>query len=461
MGEVIYNTLRFLPFKETTDWNIKQLSNKFDLISSYPFVRLGKSLRRVKKKMRVEDNKLYSRITIKTNNGGIVVRDTVYGKDIKTKEQYYISGGLLGVSKIDARNGAFGVVPEAANGAIITGNFWVYDIDATIADIKYLVLMFSSKRFVQIWQECSNGSGNRLYLQEDKFLRYKIPFPSLSEQTALVKKYEQTIVEADACEAKATKLEESIEEYLFDILAIEKEENISQTGSTLQCTKLSKLFKWGAEFNLNAIAPKDIFKSNKYKNIPITSYCEINPATVYPKDIDNISFLPMECVSDVYGEIIEAREGKTYSAKGYTRFQENDVLWAKITPCMQNGKCAIAHKLLNGYGYGSTEYHVFRAIAGKCMPEYIHALMRTPYLRKMAQTYFTGSAGQQRVGTDFLEVLTIPAIPISSSSTNDVTQERIANHITSIKSQIKALRQRAESLRSLAKKEFEAAVFGS
>lgn len=460
MEEIIYDVLDFLQFRETTDWNIKLLSNKSHVVSSYPLLKLGISLRRIKEKMRVEDNKLYSRITIKTNNGGIVVRDTIYGKEIKTKQQFYISSGQLGVSKIDARNGAFGIVPKDADGAIITGNFWVYDVDDTIADIKYLVLLFSSEKFVQIWKECSNGSGNRLYLQEKKFLRYKIPFPSLSEQTELVKKYEQTMREATACETKARVLEKNIEEYLLKTLGIEQDRGEVKRNKMLNITKLSKLFKWGVEFNLRAIPPKEIFQSHKYKNASLVSFCEINPTTKYPSNVDVVSFLPMECISDVYGEVIEKRKGHASQSKGYTKFQDSDLLWAKITPCMQNGKCAIATDLVNGFGYGSTEYHVFRVINGKCIPEYMHAMLRTSYLREVAQIYFTGSAGQQRVGLDFLEALTLPVLPISSSNKDEVTQTSICSHIRGIKAEIKTLRQKAESLRSLAKKQFEEAVFG-
>ena len=67
--------------------------------------------------MVVEDDKRYKRITIKTNCGGVFVRDEVLGKDIKTKKQYYVKAGQLAVSKIDARNGAFGIVPPEADGA--------------------------------------------------------------------------------------------------------------------------------------------------------------------------------------------------------------------------------------------------------------------------------------------------------------------------------------------------------
>ena len=100
------------------------------------------------------------------------------------------------MSKIDARNGAFGIVPPEADGAIITGNFWVYDVNPNVANIEYLILLLSSNVFVQAWQDCSNGSGNRLYLQEEKFLNYKIPMPEADVQKDLIRKYNTQLAEA-------------------------------------------------------------------------------------------------------------------------------------------------------------------------------------------------------------------------------------------------------------------------
>lgn len=193
--------------------------------------------------------------------------------------------------------------------------------------------------------------------------------------------------------------------------------------------------------------------------MPLEFYCEINPKTIYPDDIEDVSFIPMECVSDIYGEIIEHKNGKSTNSKGYTSFQENDVIWAKITPCMQNGKCAVATNLKNGYGYGSTEFHVFRATQN-AIPEYIHCFMRSKRVREVAMSYFTGSAGQQRIGTDFLEALTLPLLPLRSEDPNVTTQETVVKKVIEIRTQIKELHIKATNIREQAKKEFEEAVFG-
>ena len=81
-------------------------------------------------------------------------------------------------------------------------------------------------------------------------------------------------------------------------------------------------------------------------------------------------------------------------------------------------------------------------------------------LRQKAQIYFTGSAGQQRVGKEFLEGLTLPDIPISSKNRDEITQEKIIDHMAQLSEQIKELRLEAEKLRRAARHEFEEEVFG-
>lgn len=214
----------------------------------------------------------------------------------------------------------------------------------------------------------------------------------------------------------------------------------------------------GAKINSNPIKPQELFKSRQYDNLPLEYYCEINPKTVYPDNVEDISFIPMECISDIYGEIIECKIGKVVNSKGYTAFQEKDVIWAKITPCMQNGKCAVATRLRNGYAYGSTEFHVFRANKN-VLPEYIYCFLRTKKLREVATNYFTGSAGQQRVGTNFLEALTLPNLPLRSDDPSILTQETVVQKVFAIRAQIKELNEKAAQIREQAKKEFEEAVF--
>ena len=78
-----------------------------------------------------------------------------------------------------------------------------------------------------------------------------------------------------------------------------------------------------------------------------------------------VSFVPMAAV-DAGNGLIDVSDTRPYSAvqKGFTTFKEGDVLFAKITPCMENGKMAVVPKVKNGYGFGSTEFHVLRTFSG-------------------------------------------------------------------------------------------------
>ena len=98
--------------------------------------------------------------------------------------------------------------------------------------------------------------------------------------------------------------------------------------------------------------------------------------------------------------------------KGYTYFRNNDVIFAKITPCMQNGKCAIGLDLKNGIAFGSTEFHVFR-VNEDVLPEWIYYFLRQYKLRKHAEKNMTGTAGQKRVPKEFLAAYKIPIPPKS------------------------------------------------
>lgn len=112
----------------------------------------------------------------------------------------------------------------------------------------------------------------------------------------------------------------------------------------------------------------------------------------------------------------------------YTYFAENDIIIAKITPCMENGKCAIAKGLTNGIGMGSSEFHVFR-IKNKYSTEYVFAYLNREIVRKEAAQNMTGASGHRRVPISFYENFQIPVPPIAE-------QQRIVSAIETYKAEI-------------------------
>ena len=147
----------------------------------------------------------------------------------------------------------------------------------------------------------------------------------------------------------------------------------------------------------------------------LADVCVINPRLSKdqrPPTNTLVSFVPMAAVDEHYGAItkIETRPYEAVS-KGYTAFQSGDVLFAKITPCMENGKAAIADNLENNLGFGSTEFHVLRP-TDKAHKAWLYGLVRRESFRREAKGSFTGTAGQQRVPTEFLKILNVPIPPM-------------------------------------------------
>lgn len=149
--------------------------------------------------------------------------------------------------------------------------------------------------------------------------------------------------------------------------------------------------------------PLSLNQKNELKRLG--ECCILNPRrpNIALCDTDKVSFIPMPAVSEdgYLVDMIDEEYGKV--KKGFTYFENNDVLFAKITPCMENGKGAIVHGLTNGIGMGSTEFHVLRPINGISSPYWLLALTRMPIFRERAAKNMSGTGGQKRVSASYLD----------------------------------------------------------
>jgi len=196
--EIGFSEFHYLDKK---NWCVKRYNTPLmSLNSDYDLLPINKILTRRKDTIEIEDNIEYKQVTIKVKNRGVVQRDILLGRDIGTKNQFKIKKGQFIISKIDARNGAYGIVPEELDGAIITGNFWTYDINTEIVLPDFLTYLMRHEFFNQMCNVCSYGSTNRWYLDEDTFTNFKIPLPNKDEQKTIfkvIKKHLTTIKKAE------------------------------------------------------------------------------------------------------------------------------------------------------------------------------------------------------------------------------------------------------------------------
>jgi len=151
-------------------------------------VKIGDILKRSKVPIVIENDKQFKRVTIRTKHQGVSLRDVEIGKMIGTKNQFVLKSGQFVLSKIDARFGAFGIAPDEVDGAIITGNFWAFDIDETVASAEWINNYTNSPAFYDLCERASSGITHRRYLDESKFVGHELYVPLIDDQK---KKLEQ------------------------------------------------------------------------------------------------------------------------------------------------------------------------------------------------------------------------------------------------------------------------------
>lgn len=160
----------------------------------------------------------------------------------------------------------------------------------------------------------------------------------------------------------------------------------------------------------NAAIATNTLAWGEWSFLPIEKVAEVNPRhdrSTIPDDM-LVSFVPMSAIGAGDGTIhVEGRRLAGEVKKGFTFFIEGDVLFAKITPCMENGKMAVVPKLVNGYGFGSTEFHILRPRPGTDA-KYLYYYISSQKFRSEAERHMTGAVGQRRVSTSDLKEFIIP-----------------------------------------------------
>ena len=178
-----------------------------------------------------------------------------------------------------------------------------------------------------------------------------------------------------------------------------------------------------------------------WQRIAISDVFQVNPGH---KDLDipldtEVTFLPMPNILEEKNAILtdESRQYKEVK-KGYTKFIEGDVLFAKITPCMENGKLAIAKGLQNELGCGTTELHVFRT-TGVCSSKFLYYYLHQKDFRNYCKSQFSGAVGQQRVSKQVFQERKFPLPPINEQKRIVVKLDQLFAHLDTVKDRLERI----------------------
>lgn len=448
MNNVAYKYISTISFSDLYNWSFQYAQKCENLFTNkYKCVPIDSFLVRIKDPVDIEDNQNYKRVSIKLYNGGITLRDIELGVNIGTKKQFRIKQGHFLLSKIDARNGAIGIVPESCNDAIITGNFWDFVIDTNKADPQFLSLLMTTDYFVKLFDKASNGTTNRHYLQEDLFLKTEIPLPSLDIQKEFVKKYNDKIKLAEEQEQEAFQLEQDVNNYIEQQLGIICKNHIIESNK----------YKYLNFYNLIDLSRWDLYKndcnsmvSEKYKFSKLLDVVTEKPLYgAGEKGIKKISDIRYIRITDI-NEDGMLNDDFVSAEKVDEKYllQENDFLIARSGNTVgktflykkEFGKCIYAGYLIK-----------FKLDLQKIIPEYLLYYTKSNVYKQWIMSNQRANA-QPNINSN--EYLNSPIIVPSLEE-----QRNIVNELSKIKKQIQIHKQQAEQNRMAAQAEFEKELF--
>lgn len=309
---------------------------------------------------------------IKENN--VDLDDCIKTLEENIDEKFIVHQGDLLIAMSGATTGKNGVY-MSANIAYL--NQRVGNIK--VKNKELLIEKFRNFYIANMQNEILNTAygGAQPNISSQKMSVMTFPLPPLSEQQRIVERIEELFAKLD--EAK-----ERLQE-VADSFAVRKAA-ILHKAFTGELTK-----QWRLE---NGVSDES------WEDKLLGDVCTVNPKKIDAKNLDDnleVSFVPMAAVSDVLGEIVNHEVKNLQDVRtGFTNFSKGDVIFAKITPCMENGKSAIVGPLVNDIGYGSTEFYVLRC-KEELNNKYLYHMVRNTTFRAEAKAVMTGVVGQQRV----------------------------------------------------------------
>lgn len=450
MGNTEYKYLRFVRFKSLGNWSVRHiLGMDMGFTHRFPMVPIGNVLERSSNLVEVKDDIEYKQITLRTNGGGAILRDIKFGKDIGTKKQYVVSSGQFIMSKIDARNGAFGVITDDLDGAIVTADFPVFNVDSEKIIPQFLVLLSSTKAFARFAQSCSRGTTNRQRIDIAIFLSQQIPLPSLSEQRTLISVYKAKQEKTARLNKQILQIEKEIESYLQNSIGTYQQSEGQGTGNKpfrfLRIVRYKDINRWD-------VYSENIKYNTTYKVVPLGSLIKriatgTTPPTSQKKYFNGT--IKFYTPSDITGEIYLGETDRFISQNAIDDnkariFKKGDILFVGIGSTV--GKVGIVKDSVVSSNQQITGFTLDTEMI---LPEYVFCFMS---YNKNITTREQSKTTLPIVNQSKIVNIPIPLPPLK-------TQKAILEYVNGQKAQIKQLKQQVEELRKTALVEFEKEIF--
>lgn len=379
---------------------------------------------------------------INTDDGVISSVDNLPTAEAPSRAQMVVRSGDILVSTTRPTRNAIARVPDEIGRAIASTGFAVIrDVneDVVSADYFFHALRFS---FCTMQFDQRSSGGNYPAITKDDLRKTIIPIPPPEVQRRIVAELDAAYAEKRKADEMAAKLLASIDDVVLSELGIPQmppqDTSLKTRVFTISSRDVADRTFAPAHYTANID-----FSKSKFACCPFLEMAKIDPfETEFVEPPYRL--VPMDAVSAEYGSIDRIEEICDGNMGGYSRFRDGDVICAKISPCMENGKSAVVSTGEKGLLFGSTEFYVFRPKQGQLLPDYLHLLLRMKRVREIAGCHLSGTTGHQRVTKRFFADLKIPVPPCS-------IQRQIVEKTTAIREKAKRLKHDAAKTLSAAK----------
>lgn len=303
--------------------------------SAWPQVALGEVLKKSEESVSIDPNAFYREVTIKLWGKGVVLRREASGTEMAASRRAVVRQGQFILSRIDARNGAFGLVPENLDGAVVSNDFPSFNLNLERLEPKFLDWLSKTSEFVDLCKAASEGTTNRVRLKEEKFLAMGISLPFLAEQQRIVARIEELAAKIEEARGLRRQAVEEAEAFVISL-------HIKLSGSRIK--KLGDILR---------------LDEDSVPIVPTSSYPQVG-------------------VRGFGGGLFakSATSGMDTTYKAFNRLYEGALVMSQVKAW--EGAVAVCENNLAGF-FVSPEYRTFRFKPSEAIPSYFAALVKTEW----------------------------------------------------------------------------------